>query len=347
MILVVKRTVLLKPLLMSLILGSFLYLSGCGKAKFHHFQGDTMGTSYHISAQVPASVDLEKLQQTIDEKLLQINQSMSTYIETSEISRFNRLPINQPFPVSDDFLHVFTIAENVYLASSKAFDPTVSALVDLWGFGGNSPPEGISAPPSQDDIDKAKESIGFNKIERQGNSLIKKANVKLDFSGVAKGYGVDVLAQVMQDHNINNFLIEIGGEMRTAGISPRAGAWRIAITAPEVLKDQISRLDLQNASLATSGDYRNFFDHNGVRYSHTINPTDGYPIKHRLSSVSVIADNTATADAWATALLVLGEEKGFTLAEKQNLAIYMIYNDGKTFKLKYTASMEEYFPKSK
>ncbi len=330
---------------MSLLLGSFFLLTGCGKPKFHTLHGDTMGTTYQVSAQVPNDVDLNTLKASIDQRLEAINQSMSTYIEDSEISKFNRLPAGKTLEVSDDFVNVTALAKEIYQQSGGAFDPTVATLVDIWGFGGGSSKSSVKEPPSKVEIKKALAVTGFDKVAIKDNQLSKIANVRLDFSAIAKGYAVDQIAQLLRNENINNFLVEIGGEIVTQGISPRGGPWRVAITAPKSLQSEISRLELQDAAMATSGDYRNYFDYQGKRYSHTINPKTGYPVEHRLSSVTVLQETAAASDAWATALLVLGVNKGFELADKEQLPIYMIYRDGNQFSLKYTDNMNRYFPK--
>ena len=336
----------LKYTLMSLLVGSFFLLTGCGKPKFHTMTGNTMGTTYHVTAQfADKKISAEDLQAQIDARLESINLSMSTYKPDSEISQFNQMKVGEKLTVSDDFVKVYSVAKTIYDETDGAFDPTVSPLVDLWGFGGGSETGVDRKPPSDADIKKALTNVGFDKVVLKDNELSKTAAVTLDFSAVAKGYGVDQVAKLLHDQDINNFLVEVGGEIVTDGISPRAGPWRVAVTTPKSLSNAISRIELKDAALATSGNYRNYFDYEGVRYSHTINPKTGYPVEHRLSSVTVIQPTAAEADAYATALLVMGVEKGFNFAKEKELPVYMIYNDGTAFDLKYTDMMKDYFPK--
>lgn len=332
---------------MSLLVGSFFLLSGCGKPKFHTLSGETMGTTYTVSAKVPQQVKIDELKSKIDARLDDINQSMSTYIADSEISLFNKLAVGEAMEISKDFAKVTELAKQVYTESEGAFDPTVATLVDLWGFGAGSKTANAEekTPPSDEAIKAALTNTGFDKVVLADYKLSKTADVRIDYSGIAKGYGADQVAQLLRDNNINSFLVEVGGEIVTQGVSPRGGPWRIAVTAPKSLQSQISRLEMQDAGMATSGDYRNYFDYKGVRYSHTINPKTGYPVEHRLSSVTVMQETSAAADAWATALLVLGVDKGFALAEKEELPVYMIYRGNDGFALKHTGTMQRYFPK--
>ncbi|MCY4046273.1 MAG: FAD:protein FMN transferase, partial [Cellvibrionales bacterium] len=330
----------------SLLVGSFFLLTGCGKPKFHTMTGNTMGTTYHVTAQFADKKIAEAdLKAQIDARLESINQSMSTYKTDSEITQFNQMKVGEKLTVSNDFVNVYTIAQRIYEETDGAFDPTVSTLVDLWGFGGGSDQSVDKKPPSDADIKAALKNVGFDQVVLKDNELSKTAPVTLDFSAIAKGYGVDQVAELLRNLHINSFLVEVGGEIVADGMSPRAGPWRVAVTTPKSLNNAISRLELKDAALATSGNYRNYFDYEGVRYSHTINPNTGYPVKHELSSVTVIQPTSAEADAYATALLVMGVEKGFNFAKEKDLPVYMIYSDGKAFDLKYTDMMKDYFPK--
>lgn len=343
-----KRQSIITLLKASLLIQvSLLLLWGCGSSKYEEFSNSTMGTSYHITANLSGGQNKEAIQKMLTQRLEDIENSMSTYRPNSEINQFNRAELNTPIQVNDDFIKVLKISQVVYQQSNGAFNPSVGALVDLWGFGPKLSIEQFQSVPSFEEIAKAKEQMGFAQIELQGSTISKKIPTQLDFSAVAKGYAVDELAQVLVDHGVVDYMVEIGGEVATKGKSPRGGLWRIGIEAPaEIMGKVVTALELKEDYLATSGDYRNYHDIKGVHYSHTIDPRTGYPVKHKLSSVTVIATSTAEADAWATALMVLGEVEGYQLAEKLAIHSYFIYREGKTFKVKYTTKMSDYFEQS-
>ena len=295
-----------------------------------------MGTSYHISYQLPKDADAAAIQASIDKRLVQINDSMSTYQEDSTISTFNRLGINQPLAIDADFSEVLDISRQVYQYSNGAFDPTVMPLVETWGFGSQLTVDRLQSPPSADEIARAKALVDFDSVIKEGHTLYKtKAGIGLDFSAVAKGYGVDVIASVLQsDYNIHNYMVEIGGEVATSGISKQGQAWQIAIDAPfeesTVSTRQTIALIRQptynghKMHLATSGNYRNAVTFNGKRYSHTIDPTTGEPIVGGAPSVTVAADSVALADAWATALTAMPYPQALKVAQQQNIATLFV-----------------------
>jgi thiamine biosynthesis lipoprotein len=334
------------------ILGSLLFLCACSakpsneKLSYEKISGSTMGTDYHITFAMPANTSVEAIQQAITERLLLINQSMSTYIPESEIGRFNRSAVGETLTVSQDFVSVLTLAQQVYKDSDGAFDPSIAPLVNLWGFGPQLSVENFKQQPAADKIAQMLAQINFLSLQqsgKQGELLSKTQAISLDFSAIAKGYAVDELALLLDAAGSSNYMVEIGGELKTRGVNPSAKAWRIAIQRPDNIRgESYSVLVLREASVATSGDYRNYFEIEGKRYSHTINPQTGYPVEHKLSSVTVIADNVALADAYATALMVLGEDAGFALAQGLQLAVYMIYHDGEGFAAKFTAPMQAY-----
>ena len=314
-----------------------LSLSACEQPPdYHYLSGETMGTSYHISYQLPKDADSAAIQASIDKRLIQINDSMSTYQKDSTISTFNRLGKNQPLAIDADFSEVLDISRHVYQYSNGAFDPTVMPLVETWGFGSQLTVERLQSPPSADEIALAKALVDFDSVIKEGNTLYKtKTGIGLDFSAVAKGYGVDVIANVLQsDYKIHNYMVEIGGEVATSGISKQGQAWQIAIDAPleesTVSARQTIALirqptDKRNKMhLATSGNYRNAVTFNGKRYSHTIDPTTGKPIVGGAPSVTVAADSVALADAWATALTAMPYPKALKVAQQQNIATLFV-----------------------
>ena len=316
-----KASFLLSALAIILLLG----LTGCDSGpEIIKISGTKMGTSYHITlvADQPAPADLAE---RIDAALDVVDQSMSTYKGQSQISRFNRLLSNDQQSISAEFAEVLAVSKLVWEQSGGAFDPTVGPLVDLWGFGPVATDDRI---PNEQALAKALDEIGFEHVQSEGRILTKTKPVRLDLSAVAKGYGVDKVAQLLEMLALPDYLVEVGGEMRVSGVNPDGNPWRVAIEMPSLMPQVQRVIALHDGAVATSGDYRNYFERDGLRYSHTIDPRTGRPITHSLASVTVLAKTCAEADAWATALMVLGEEQGMALAEKLNLAVYMLVADG-------------------
>ena len=256
------------------------------------------------------------LQEKIDRRLEEVNDSLSTYRPESEINRFSRFPrTGEEFPVGRDFLEVMKTAARVYELSGGAWDGTVRPLVDLWGFGPLPP---VSEPPDPRRIEALLGEIGFDEIEIRKAALVKRqAAVTLDLSSIAKGYGVDQVAEVIRGAGFSDFLVEIGGEVYGKGSRRDGGAWRVGINRPRAdsAPDEIYRVAaLRDAAFATSGDYRNFFVRDGVRYSHVLDPRTGRPVANGVVSVSVLAPDCTLADGLATAVMVMGAEAGIALA---------------------------------
>jgi len=222
---------------------------------------------------------------------------------------------------------------------------TVFPLVDLWGFG---PSPRAAEIPGADQIATALQKTGSRYLQITGGApfaILKTRDIQLDLSAIAKGYAVDRVAGYLEGLQIRDYLIEIGGELRVAGKSPRGGPWRIAIEAPLVEQRQIlDSIEVTDISVATSGDYRNYFEVQGVRYSHTIDPTSGYPVSHQLASVTVFSESAILADALATALNVLGPEEGRLLAEQQNLAVIFLIRGEEGFEQRYSSAMSTLVP---
>ncbi len=311
-------------------------LAGCAKPQEQviTLTGNTMGTTYSVKyVDFPgetAVVDPVLLKEIIDSRLVEINQLMSTYIPDSELSVINNSPANMSLTVSDETLYVINKAIELNEISSGKLDITVGPLVNLWGFGPTKLPEKV---PSKDELTEVDEYIGIDKFILSGNQLTKlHKDVYIDLSTIAKGYGVDQIAEILIGYTLNNFLVEIGGEMRLSGKKPGNRDWSIAIEKPISGERLIQRfLTVGNNSVATSGDYRNYFENDGVRYSHLIDPTTRFPIQHKLVSVTVIAEKSIMADGLATALIVLGEESGLELANKENIAALFIVKKGNDF----------------
>jgi thiamine biosynthesis lipoprotein len=319
-----------------------LSISACQQTPdYNYLSGETMGTSYHISYQLPDDADEADIQAAIDKRLQQINDSMSTYQSDSTISKFNQLGRDIPIIIDADFSRVLNVSQIVYEQSGGAFDPTVMPLVDTWGFGSTMTVERLQSPPTALEIAQAKALVDFESIIKKDKSIYKsKDGVGLDFSAVAKGYGVDVIADVLRDdYQIRNYMVEIGGEIATSGVNNQQQPWQIAIDAPiegstvserqtiSAIRQPINTTNQMH--LATSGNYRNSIVFDGKHYSHTIDPTTGEPIVGGAPSVTVAADSVALADAWATALTAMPYKKALKVANEQNLAaLFVVLADG-------------------
>ncbi len=292
--------------------------------------GTTMGTTYQIKLVKPEGKNYKTIHAQIDSLLRLINLEMSTYIDSSEISRFNQFKDTTWFAISKDFYTVLRKALEISKMTNGAYDITVGPLVNLWGFGPENRREQI---PSEKEIKERLKNVGYKNILIKENPYsVKKRNEKIyvDLSSIAKGYGVDKVAGFLDDNGFTAYMVEIGGEVRTKGKKNKSDFWKIGIQYPDG-SNKISKIvKLFNLSMATSGDYYNYFEINGKRFSHTIDPRTGRPVTHNLVSVSVVDPSCATADGWATALLVLGPEEGFRFALKHNFPVIMfIHENGK------------------
>lgn len=294
--------------------------------------GKTMGTMYNIKVvqQSDAAIDVLALQAEIDDALIQVNALMSTYDPNSELSLLNKTQANEPFPISEQTEFVLTEAIRLNQLSQGSLDITVGPLVNLWGFGPDKRPEVI---PTQTQLAEIADYVGIDKFQLVDGVVTKlHSNLYIDLSTIAKGYGVDVVADIIEQNQIDNYLVEIGGEMRVAGKKGNGSDWRIAIEQPITTERAIQKvISIGDNAVATSGDYRNYFEKDGVRYSHLIEPTSGYPIKHNLVSVTVVHPSSMTADGLATALNVMGAEKAKLLAVSNDLAVFMIMKEGSEF----------------
>lgn len=327
------------------LLASFLFvvsaLTACERnPRELAFSGAALGTSYHIKVVAAGSPAAGAgLPELIDNLLDDLDHKLSTYKPDSELNRFNRHPVGQLFSASDDFYQVLEVAGRVYRLSGGAFDPTVRPLVDLWGFG---PVDTGDRVPEDSEITALLGEIGFDRIElAAGNQVIRRAPVTLDLSAVAKGFIVDRLAAELRARGIDDYMVEIGGEIRVGGRRADGGPWRIAVEAPA--GGGVERvLELSDIGVATSGDYRNYFERDGERYSHTIDPRSGRPIRHRLASVTVLAPTAAEADALATALMVMGPAQGADFAAANELAALLLVKEGDGFAELGSAAMDAY-----
>ena len=332
------------------LLASGLLLYGCGQDEVrfteHVLVGETMGTTFSVKiVQQGEIAEKSELRQNITGKLAGLDRSLSTYKSDSELSVFNRNRSTDWVAVSRELCIVVDGAMEISRLTEGAFDVTVGPLVNLWGFG---PDVRQPEPPVAEAIAAAMENVGYRKLETDCDRPALRKSVPglfVDLSGFAKGYAVDRLAHILDEFGVSNYLVEVGGEIRLKGHNLAGNPWAIAIEKP--LDDSRSVqtiVQVTNAAVATSGDYRNFFEWEGRRYSHTIDPKTGYPVTHNGAAVTIVTGSTAQADGLATGLLVLGPERGMSIADAANIAAYfLVRNDGE-FEAKSSRAFERMTP---
>jgi len=307
------------------------------------FSGPTQGTTYQVTYQSDDSIVYQK---QVEELLHQFDMSLSTYEPSSLISMINRdIPGVRP---DSFFTAVFNASYLIWKESEGALDITVAPLVNAWGFGFTEPASIDSAL-----IDSLLQYVGMDMVRIENGFVVKdKKGIMFDVNAIAQGYAVDVVASYFEEKGIRNYLVEIGGEVRTKGMNSRGEAWRVGIDKPieglQLPGVQIEAIvSLSGRALATSGNYRRFYIKNGVKYSHTIDPKTGYPVQHHLLSATVLARDCMTADGFATALMVMGVEKSITLLQRRpDLEAYLIYNDeAGTYRVYCTRGMKKLLQK--
>ncbi|MCK7458139.1 FAD:protein FMN transferase [Idiomarina aminovorans] len=289
------------------------------------FSGDTMGTTYSVTLYTKdPRHNKDEIKRKVDIVLERVNAQMSTYDPESELSQFNQFKSTEPVVISRALERVVTRALEIAEQTDGALDVTIGPLVNLWGFGPQAKPEN---EPTESELREARQKTGYQKLRVENHQLIKdNPQMYVDLSTIAKGYGVDRVAHLLEQLRIKQYLIEIGGEILVKGGKPDEASWRLAIEKPVSTERAVQDVvELNDGALATSGDYRNYYEENGRRYSHIIDPATGSPIQHNLVSASVYADDTMSADAYATALLVAGTDKAKVFSEKHNLAVMLIY----------------------
>ncbi|MGZ9897601.1 FAD:protein FMN transferase [Shewanella gaetbuli] len=304
--------------------------------------GKTMGTTYHITVvNSPTLPQANLLQTEIDMALEIVNNQMSTYRANSELSQFNQLQIRQGTEVSADTIYVVKEGMRLFDMTGGALDITLGPLVNLWGFGPDKRPTKI---PSDADILVAKAKTGINELTIEGNRLIKhNAELYVDLSSIAKGFGVDKVAALLDKYDVEGYLVEIGGEISTKGLKHDGTPWRVAVEKPTEDGQQVQQvIELDTMALATSGDYRIYYEENGERFSHLIDPRSGYPIKHNLASATVLHKSSMTADGLATAMMVLGTQASLELANKHNLAVMLIEKQQQGYQVFYSDAFKQY-----
>lgn len=325
-----------------------IFLSGCFDKEESltkiSLSGRTMGVSYNVTY-----IDVVKNSDTvasnrkiaIDELLVTVNKQMSTYDKSSELSLFNQSRTLLPFAVSEDTAKV--VSESIRLAelTEGKLDITIGPLVNLWGFGPLMKPDRL---PSGEELNKALDIVGIENLAVHENTLIKSIpQLYVDLSTTAKGFGVDKVAQYLESQNIQNYLVEIGGEVKVKGKPSPVRDWVIAIEKPVSNHRAIQQLiSPKNNGLATSGDYRQYFEENGRRFSHIIDPDNGMPINHKLVSVTVIHPSCMTADGLSTAIMLMGPDKGLMFAKTNGIAAYLVTKTDVGFNTVYTSEFKPY-----
>ncbi len=305
---------------------SLLFLScdnSLRKTQKIKFAGEAQGTYYAITY---FDAQNRNLQLQVDSLLNAFDQSVSTWVPNSIISRINN---NESTAEVDPWFKAnFDLSKEVFIKTNGAFDPTVGPLVNAWGFGFTDRMKVDSAV-----VDSLLQLVGFDRVRITGNMIVKDdKRIQFDFNAVAQGYSVDLVGELLESYGIDNYLIDIGGEVLGHGVKSDGSLWKVGIEKP---KDNASYgeglkaiVKLKNRALTTSGSYRKFYEENGVRYSHTIDPKSGFPVQHSLLSVSVLADDCGVADAWATAFMVVGVDRAKDLLKKNRfLEAYLIYSD--------------------
>ncbi len=318
-----------------------LYLAPSGEdGKLLVLSGYTMGTTYRLQVvESTDGVNSIRIQEDIERLLNRLDrQVFSTYAEQSELSRFNRSPMGQPVRVSRELQDVVLLAQEISDLTGGAFDVTVGPLVNLWGFGPEAARERV---PSEQQIQAARNQVGYQHlaVNQEQSSLTRNADIYVDLSGIAKGYVVDQVALYLDSIGVAGYFLEIGGELKIKGLKPGGQNWVPALEKPVDTGSRVfTILNSRGEELAVagSGDYRNYFELDGVRYSHEIDPRSGRPVSHQLAAVYVIDEQAARADALATALMVTGYEAGMELAERLKLAVFFIVRAGDEFRAYYT-----------
>lgn len=291
------------------------------------FGGPTMGVAWSVKALAPPGFDLPKARDQIQTLLNRLVAQMSPWEPQSDISRFNRAPAGAWLGMPPAFHHVLTAALAWARASDGAFDPTAGRLVDLWGFGPAGP---VEAPPAAAEISAALAACGWDRLALDGPRAFQPGGLDLDFSGIAKGFAVDEVSRALSVMGLPDHLVEIGGELRGQGVKQNGEPWWVEIALPPgaLLPEGPILLALHGLSVATSGDYRRFLDHDGQRYAHTLDPRLGRPIDNGVRSVSVVHEACMDADALSTALGVLGPQTGPEFAVRHGLAAHFLVDDG-------------------
>jgi thiamine biosynthesis lipoprotein len=286
--------------------------------------GHTMGSTWSVRFVGPASTDVAAVRAQLEEELAGLDLALSGYRDDSALARLNAAPVGEWVDIPVHLANALRFGLELWRESDGAFDMTVKPLVTLWGFGAAQPRDSI---PTEVEIAAARARLGSDRLEvaADGRRARRLADIAVDVDGVAPGYAAGVLSNWLTSHGFADHLMEIGGEMRASGHRPDGGGWRVGIEAPETMRGRIERIvAVSDTAVTTAGDYRDYFEVDGVRYQHILDPLTGRPVAHNLASVTVLAPGKLTADGYATAIMVLGAEKGLEFADAHGLSVLMI-----------------------
>lgn len=315
------------------ILAVTLTLLGCTPPpEVQKISGSAQGTTYHISFWSPEPVDTKSIQQAIEAEFTRLDEQLSNYRKDSVIEQLNATVSGEPLAVSAEIIGLIEQARAVSVASGGCYDLTIKPLFDLWGFKGDK-----LTPPSKEALQTALKQVGFQQLKIVDATHIQKLNPQLsiDLSSIAQGYSVSRMVALLEQQGINNYLVEIGGELQTRGKKPDDSSWRIALEKPlsseRTMQKVVTINRVEPLAVMTSGTYRHYFDVAGKRYGHILDAKTGVPVEHNTVSVTVLHDNVTQADAWSTALLCLGKDKGLEVANQAGIAVLFIEQQGEAF----------------
>lgn len=318
--------------LLAVLAMTFTFL-GCSQSpEIQKISGDAQGTTYHISFWSPQAVDTASIKQLVETEFTRLDMQLSNYRKDSVIEQLNATVSSEPLALSEEIIGLIEQARVVSIASEGCYDLTIKPLFDLWGFNGDK-----LTPPDAASLQAALKQVGFAQIKIVDATHIQKLNpqLRIDLSSIAQGYSVSRMVALLEQQGIENYLVEIGGELQTRGKKPEGTAWRVALEKPLSSERTMQKIVTINRSeplaVMTSGTYRHYFDLNGKRYSHILDAKTGSPVDHNIVSVTVLHDNPTQADAWSTALLCLGKTRGIEAANKAGIAALFIEQDGEAF----------------
>ncbi|MFB4367688.1 MULTISPECIES: FAD:protein FMN transferase [unclassified Pseudomonas] len=319
-------------------------LAGCGFSEtVEEFGGPAQGSTYSVKYVSGKSVpDKASLKADVEAIFAEVDEQMSTYRDDSLIEQFNRAPAGTCMPMPAGVLQLVETGNALHRDSGGAFDLTVEPLLNLWGFGPHG--SGERQVPDAEALKKVRARVGQDRLHVDGDRLCKDIDLQVDFNSIAAGYTVDRIIAKLVERGVSSYLVEATGELKAVGRKPDGQPWRIALEAPRDDQRAIQRvLELDGYGISTSGDYRNYFEEQGVRYSHTLDPLTAAPIQHNLASVTVAAPTALMADGLSTMLLVLGPEKGWEYAEREGIAAFFVTREGDGFVTRSTATFEQLF----
>lgn len=332
--------VLLRPVIAVSLLTA---LTGCWfSERVEEFGGPTMGSTYTVKyVRSKDSPSLELLKRETDAILAEVDQQMSTYRDDSAIEQFNQAPAGTCQAMPAGVLELVEAGRVLHEQSAGAFDLTLEPLLNLWGFGPKARAEKV---PTAEQLAAARAQVGMQHLRREGEQLCKDVDVQVDFNSIAAGYAVDKIVQRFAELGVTSYMVEATGELKAAGKKPDGQPWRIGLEAPQDGQRVTQRvLAVDGYGISTSGDYRNYFEEDGQRYSHTLDPLTGAPITHTLAAVTVVDKSTLRADGLSTVLMVMGAERGLAFAERMGIAAFFVTREGDAFVTQTTQAFEQLF----